>query len=387
MSDAPETRPAAAGGPPLTVIPVRYPPPTRSSPFRWLVRLAVGMVLFFSIAFNFLLLTQIPGCSDSVSSSVEERYYAGQRSATDKIAIVRIDGVLMEGMLSFAKKQIERAAADKHVKAVVVRVNSPGGSITASDDLHRRLVELRDGDRLKHTSGKKLVVSMGSIAASGGYYVAMPARPVFAEPTTITGSIGVYAAFPNVAELGNKVGFKMEVIKAGRVKDSGSPFKEMTPEERHVWEYMVDHAYLQFLEVVEKGRPNLKGKLQETIEIDETLPIRTDKASQKVLKFTRYLADGGIFTAEEARRYGLIDKVGYVDDAVEAAAQAAGLTDDYKVITYEKPLSLVNILSGDAPSELRLDLGRLTEAAVPRLWYLAPQSEVAGLLQAAGLAR
>src|SRR5262249_14458941 len=146
-----------------------------------------------------------------------------------------------------------------------LRINSPGGSITASDNLHRRLIELRDGNPHRHTAAKPLIVSMASLAASGGYYIAMPSKTLFAERTTITGSIGVYAAFPNIADLANKHGVTMDVIKAGAVKDSGSMFHKMTPQERQVWQDMVDHAYKEFLAVVEQGRPHLKGQLEKKV--------------------------------------------------------------------------------------------------------------------------
>src|SRR5207253_496443 len=130
-----------------------------------------------------------------------EKLYAGPATASDKVAVVRIEGVLLEGLTGFAQKQLDRAAADTSVKAVVLRINSPGGTITASDDLHRRITDLRDGNAPKNTAPKPVVVSMGSLAASGGYYIAMPAGTLFAERTTLTGSVGVYAALPNATEL------------------------------------------------------------------------------------------------------------------------------------------------------------------------------------------
>jgi protease-4 len=335
------------------------------------------MSLFFNLFFAVVvtvavvLAFQLFGGGDA--ERLTEHYHSGKKLAKDKIAVVQIDGVLMEGLNGFAQKQIEQAAADPHVKAVVLRINSPGGSISASDDLHRRLRELRDGSPEKKRGGKPLLASMGSLAASGGYYIAMPAQAVVAERTCITGSIGVYAAFPNVAELGEKVGVKMVVIKRGEVKDSGSPFHPMTEHEREVWQDMVDRAYDQFLEVVEEGRPQLKGKLRDPIPAPGS-------------KEPRRRADGGIFTADQALRLGLIDKIGYLDDAVNELRQQAGLGDDCQVITYEKPQTLLGALLGvRAPQPAaELDPGRLAAAATPRLWYLAPQSELAGLLAASG---
>jgi protease IV len=386
MSDIHDPRALDPRQQPLDVIPVRHYSYARPSPFRWLARFFFFLLFVGSIALNFLLLVALLPSLGESGIHVDERYHSGKSLAKDKIAIVHIDGVIMEGMTRFAHKELERAASDNAVKAVVLRINSPGGSITASDDLHKRITELRDGNPDKSTQAKPIVVSMGGLAASGGYYVAMPAKTLVAERTTITGSIGVYAALPNITELGNKIGFKMNVIKAGVVKDSGSPFHEMTPKEMEEWQAMVDHSYLQFLQVVEQGRPQLRGKLQEDIVIDQTLPVRTEKSQVKQVKYTRYRADGGIFTAEEAKKYGLIDQIGYLDEAIKEAKRAAGLGEDYKVVTYERPATLFGALMGAEARQtgLNLDAGRLSSGAVPRLWYLAPQSEFAGLLAAAG---
>jgi protease-4 len=314
------------------------------------------------------------------SSTLEEHLYSGKSSARDKVAVIRLDGIIMEGFLGFVHKQIETAARDEHVKAVVLRINSPGGTITASDDLYHRLVELRDGNPEKKTQPKKLVVSMGSLAASGGYYVAMPAETLVAERTTLTGSIGVFAAFPNVAELAKKNGVEMIVIKRGEVKDSGSMFKPMSVEDRQVWQDMVDHAYEQFQAVVEEGRPQLKGKLREELPHDITAPNPEGKKT-----YVRRRADGGIFTADEAKKLGLIDEIGYLETAVQRARTAAGLGPDSKVVTYQRQWSLVeSVLGVRTPQPAgQLDLVKLANGLTPRVWYLAPGSELAGFLTAA----
>jgi protease-4 len=409
---SPERRP-----PPLNVIPATLPPPQgagpafganpalgaglrtpppRSPAWPWSLRALCTLLLLDLLACNIFALLVIvltvvgtglteTSLGDS-SHLVHESHFSGKAFASDKIAILHIDGVLMEGLTTFARKEIERAAADNAVKAVVVRINSPGGSITASDDLHQRLVELRDGNAEKKTHKKPLIVSMASVAASGGYYIAMPAETLVAERTTITGSIGVYVSLPNLKKLGDKYGFEMHTLKAGEVKDSGSMFHDMTDHERDLWQHMVDESYLQFLHVVEQGRPHLKGKLQQDIVIDETVPIRDEKTSQKQVRIVRYRADGGIFLAEEAKKYGLIDQIGYLEDAVKLARQAAGLSEDCRVVEYQRPATLLGTLFGAKaePPQLQFDLGRLAEGATPRLWYMAPHSELAGFLAAAG---
>jgi protease-4 len=332
--------------------------------------------------------------SDDDASSLTEHYHSGKKSAADKVAVVRIDGVLMEGLNDFAEKQIEQAARDAHVKAVVVRINSPGGSITASDDLHRRLVRLRDGMADKGTGPKPLVVSMASMAASGGYYIAMPAHTLYAERTTVTGSVGVYASFPDVTGLSDKVGVDMTFIRRGAVKASGNPFRKLTDEEYAVWDEMVGHAYDQFLAVVKEGRGDrLKAGLTDNV-IDEERQVAIDRKDPKTqepaketkkIHYTRQLADGGIWTADQALRYGLIDKLGYLDDAIREAHDQAKMGDDWKAITYERPPLLVQLLTaGKGQESAAPDPAKLAGAATPRLWYLAPQSELAGVLKAAG---
>jgi protease-4 len=371
-------------------------PPARGSALSLLGR---GVAVLTTLV-NLVLLVVVLGMVLSLASlgsgdhKLTEHLYSGKAGARDKIAVIRIEGVLYEGLTGYALKQIDAAAEDDAVKAVVLRITSPGGTITASDQLHRRLQELRDGTLLHHPGKpKRVVVSMGSVAASGGYYIAMikgppdEPTPVLAEPTTITGSIGVYAALPNVKKLADNIGVSMNVIKAGDIKDSGSPFENMTAHERLVWQRMVDQAYLRFLQVVEEGRPQLKGKLQEDVTVKETLPVRRGPDKETHLDYTRYRADGGIFTAEQAvsPAFGLIDQIGYLDDAVEKARQLAGLADA-RVITYDRPPSLVRALLGaKAPQPaLQLDPQRLAAGAESRLWYLLPQSDLAGLLTAVG---
>jgi protease-4 len=322
----------------------------------------------------------------AAAGSLSEQHLAGKSTAHNKIAVIRIEGVLVEGRTSYFEKQIEQAANDDAVKAVVVRIDSPGGSITASEDLYRRLVKLRDGDKDLDTKAKQLVVSMGGTAASGGYYIAMPAKNnILAESTTITGSIGVYAALPNVKGAMDYLNLKMKVIKAGDQKDGGSPFADLSPKDEQILQNMVDHAYLRFIEVVEDGRPDLKGKLQETIPINETLLVRKGSDTESKFEIERYRADGGIFTAEQAKQQGLIDDIGTREDAIKRAAKLASISE-YNVVQYERPGSLLGSVFGvKAPqAPLQLDADRLSDAATLRLWYLAPQSELAGLIAVAG---
>jgi protease-4 len=318
-------------------------------------------------------------------TALPERHHSGQTGASSKVAIIHVDGILLEGLIDYDDNQIEQAAADNQVKAVVVRINSPGGSITASDALHRHLMKLKKGDPDKGYAPKPVVVSMGALAASGGYYIAMPGQVIFAEKTTLTGSIGVYIAFPNVKELGDKYGFKMEVVKHGAVKTSGSMFHEMKPEEREVWQDMVNAAFDQFRDVVEEGRPQLKGKLEEMV-INEKRSVNDKDGHPIQIQFVRQRADGGVFTSEKAKEFGLVDRIGYLDEAVKEAAKLANVGAGYECITYERPKTLSDLLLGakSSPPAAALDAEHLSAGMTPRLWYLAPQSEFSGILAAAG---
>jgi protease-4 len=236
---------------------------------------------------------------------------------TDKVLLVGIDGVLSsapdEGGL-FAKpstlvqlKDVLKKAEEKEsIRALLVRVNSPGGSVTASDLAYREL------QRFKEKTGKKIVVIFMGVGASGGYYAAMAADAVFAHPTSVTGSIGVIAMFPELSELGRKIGFDMRVIKSGPLKDIGSMWRGFDEGEREVLQETIDSMYARFLDVVRRGRPNLDA---ETI---------------------RKLADGRVFEAAKAKEVGLIDEVGYIDDAFAAAKELANVADA-SLVTYRPP--------------------------------------------------
>lgn len=364
---------------------VAAPPPRRR---HWLLVLSLLANLVLLVL---LVLALAAPSSDSGTSDVIEKHYSGERSAGDKVAIVRVAGVLMEGQTAFALHEIERAAKDKHVKAVVVRIDSPGGTISASADLHRALVHLRDNthERFEGTGKKPLVASMGSIAASGGYYIATPAGKIVAEPTTITGAIGVFAALPNVADLAHNHGVKVELIKAGDIKAGGSPWQALSPDERQPWQDMVNHAYDRFLTVVAEGRPGLdkqklvadKRQRQVPKYDDKGNPLTGPDGKPATVTVSRYRADGGTYTPPQAKELGLIDDIADLPTAVRLAAEAAGLTH-YRAVSYTKQKSLAEELLG---VELRqpaapLSAEALAAAAAPRLWYLTPGYDLTGAL-------
>lgn len=385
MSDHPSASPYPGYPEPLPPARQLPPPRPRGSGLGCLFALSVmfNLILLVALGVMFLVALIAGGARRDLDQPLIEKHHSGEAGAGSKVAIVQIEGVILEGAIEFAKKQIEQAAADDDVKAVVLRIDSPGGSITASDELHRRIAGLIKGKGTR--AGKPAVVSMGSLAASGGYYVAMPCSTLYAERTTLTGSIGVFASFPNIKELGEKIGFKMITVKAGDVKDAGSPFKDMTDQEKQLWQDMVDNAYEQFLNIVRDGRPKIKDELKEVV-LHKMITVKGADGKLREEPFVRTRVDGGIFTADQAKEFGLVDKIGYLEDAIKDVAAQAGLGSSYEAMIYEKPLTLANLLFGTQAKQSTgpLDPQGLAAAATPRLWYLAPQSELAGLLTAAG---
>ena len=219
----------------------------------------------------------------------------------EKVAVLEIKGVIADSQPTI--EQLATFRKDSSVKAVVVRIESPGGGVSPSQELYKEVG--RTGRE------KPVVVSMGSIAASGGYYIASAAQKIYANPGTITGSIGVILQFTNFEELLNKIGFRMEIVKSGKFKDVGNPSREMTAEERAYLQTMIDNVHQQFVRDVARGR-----RMQE--------------------EEVREVADGRIFTGEQAKELGLVDELGNLRDAINAAAKLAGIEGEPKIVYPEK---------------------------------------------------
>ncbi|MBE1444578.1 signal peptide peptidase SppA [Paenibacillus sp. OAS669] len=244
-----------------------------------------------------------------------------QGKGKEKIVQLTVDGVIAEKSSGFSGglsagsfiSQLEQIRKDDNVKAVVIRVNSPGGEVVASDEIHSKLVELKK-------TGKPIIVSMGSMAASGGYYISAPADYIFANPATLTGSLGVIFSIPNYEKAANWLGYKENTVKSGEFKDIGSPLREMTPKEKEIFEKLVDESYQRFVTVIEQGRK---------------LP------REKVLE----IADGRVYSGQQAKALGLIDDFGTLEDAVAYAIDRTGLTDP-KIVRYVKEPSLSELFGG-----------------------------------------
>jgi protease-4 len=270
----------------------------------------------------------------------------------DKIAIIDVEGMIVnaresglfgdgDNPVSLFRERLDAAACDKRVKAVVLRLNTPGGAVTASDIMYRDLVTFRE------QTHKPVVACMMDVAASGGYYLAMGCDRVYAHPSTVTGSIGVIMTLYNATGLFKMVGVKSDPIKSGPIKDIGNPGREMTAEERAVLQGMVNSFYEQFVDVVALGRKHCLTREQ-----------------------VRRLADGRVYTGVDAKRLGLVDEVGYLEDALDAARQMACLVDA-AVVAYDKGCGYRGSIYAKAP----IVPGQINvKVNVPGLSALAGQS-------------
>jgi protease-4 len=374
--------------------PVRRPPRPERRGYGCLLPTLL-VLLLGSVMLNLVLGALVATFSDRAEPEAEkldERFLLGDKDADDKVAVIRLSGVIAESTTAYPIKQLEKAAKDKHVRAVVLRIDSPGGTVTASEELYQCVVNLRDdtGRRFKGSGPKPVAVSMGAVAASGGYYVAAAGKPISAEPTTITGSIGVFAALPNVSGLLHNNGVRVELIKAGAIKGSGSFFHDLSQEERQTWQDTVDNAYDIFLKRISEGRPLTPDQLRNEKVIDKQVPRRNEKgnlanekdeplppgAAPVMVPYTRVRADGGTFTAEEAVKFKLADKVEDLPAAIRAAAAAAGM-GSFKAVVYDRPTSLLDVLTGGRVSVQKPlpDVESLTSSLTPRLWYLTPSAD------------
>jgi protease-4 len=281
---------------------------------------------------------------------INEKYFSLSKEATDKIAIIRVEGTIFEGN-DFVKQQIDRVREDESVKAVVLRVNSPGGTVTMSDYLYHHLVELKKDRNLP------IVVSMGSLCASGGYYIAMAVgdekNSIYAEPTTWTGSIGVIIPHYDLSGLLESWHVADDSIVSGPLKQMGSPTQKMSEKEREVLQTLVDSTFDRFKDIVRKGRPAFEDD---------------DAALDEV-------ATGQIFTAPQALANGLVDKIGFLEDAVSAAATMAQLDEDnVRAIRYTRVMpGLIETLGGIEGQAAggRLALDQLLDLTAPRAYYLS----------------
>ncbi|MBD8068982.1 signal peptide peptidase SppA [Bacillus sp. PS06] len=275
----------------------------------------------------------------------------------DKILVLKVNGAIQDtgddvtSLFSPTGYQhqaflrmIDQAKEDDFVKGIILRVNSPGGGVVESAEIHDRLVELQE------ETGKPVYVSMGTMAASGGYYISAPADKIFAVPDTLTGSLGVIMQGINYSGLAERYGVTFETIKSGPYKDIMSASREMTDEERDILQNMVDNAYEGFVNVISKGR---------------------DLSEAEVRK----VADGRIYDGRQAKELKLVDELGYFEDALEAMKADYDL-GDVNVVEYEANYGLSSLFSMSAKKLFTDDIEMaslvqlLSQPNSPRMMYL-----------------
>jgi protease IV len=310
----------------------------------------------------FALVVLTPGCVFAdfnmklfADETAPLREFTLSGDGEDKIVLIPLTGVIStepeSGLTGSGPSQVQefvshldKASADPDVKAVVVQIDSPGGSVTASDILYHELT------RYKKRTQAKVVAAMMDVAASGGYYLAAGADRIVAHPTTVTGSIGVIFMNANATGLMEKIGVSAVVIKSGLHKDMGSPFKPRSAQDDALFQAMIDEFYGRFVKVVATGR----GLDEERV---------------------REIADGRVYTGCQALANGLVDRLGYLDDAVAEARGAAGLGDDARVVVYRRTLysndnayNTATIQAGQAALKI-FDIGLEKFIAPPRTGF------------------
>ena len=315
-----------------------------------LIGLLVGFGLpILAVTFLFaVLLANISNLPGPISADLTNEVHVSGPASGPAVAVVDVRGPIVGGNTDpFSRHElaasgdliprIRRAGENSDVKALLLSVNSPGGSVVGSDEILRALQNLQ----------KPVVVLMREVAASGGYYVSMAGDHIIANANSLTGSIGVIGQFPDAAGLLEKVGLRITTIKSGEAKDLGSPYRPMTNEEIALFQSIIDETYDRFVEIVAVGR---------------SLPAER----------VRELADGRIFTGQQALELGLVDGVGYHAEAVAKAAELGGIEGEPRVVQYKRESGLVEMLLGTASAQF----GSVAEIASYSLYrLLSPRLE------------
>jgi protease-4 len=299
---------------------------------------------------SLILLAAFGGCIAGLAFFVS--LSQGGFALGDAVAIVRVEGFITSGRPTFPYgvhmaysdliiEEIRRAQDDPRVKAIVLRIESPGGEVVASDEIYNEILKAE----------KPVVASMGDIAASGGYYIACAADKIVANPATLTGSIGVISQIPNVEELMKKLGIEMRVIKSGPHKDLLSPFREMTEEEMGIWQDITDEVYEMFVGMVAERRNLPQKKIKE-------------------------IADGRVYTGKQALELGLVDELGNLSEAVDLAAELGGIVGKPRIVEYRRLPSFFEVLTGLTSHPQLLDLFYLLDIwGRPSLQFIYSRSQ------------
>ncbi|MDH4078403.1 MAG: signal peptide peptidase SppA [Nitrospira sp.] len=232
-------------------------------------------------------------------------------STEDRIALIRIEGVIVDSQATVG--ELKKFGENPSIKAIVLRIDTPGGGVVPSQEIYDAV------KRVRNKSNKAVIASMGSVAASGGYYIAAATDRIVANPGTLTGSIGVIMETANLEGLLQKIGVEGVIIKSGKYKDVGSPLRKMSAEERGLLQAVMDDVHKQFIEAVAEGRA-------------------------MELRAAQVLADGRIFTGRQAKEAKLVDELGDLEDAIQLAAEVVGIEGEPKVVEPRRRFSLRELL-------------------------------------------
>lgn len=372
---------------------------------------AAFVVMLMGLCFMFLLvgaifLLKTGGAPSVASSNVVEKTLSGSSNSQKKIVVLPIEGTITENESGFVREAIQKAYEDERLSGLILRVNSPGGTISGSDYYYKLLREVKNERKIP------VYVSMGGIAASGGYYVSMVADKVFAERSTLTGSIGVIAMMFDASDLCQKLGVKSNYIVSGKNKGMGDMTKPMSAEEREIWQGLINESYEQFLSVVREGRSCFANEevtesgsvsakdanADSTSEADnagtddaaaddsETAAAENNDAadhtesgddkSSAPKKSLREIADGRVYSAMQAKDLGLVDEIGFLQDAVDSMIKDELKTSEseVEVVRYKKSEGILDILT--AEQEVKSGAARLNATietmTVPTLYYITP---------------
>ena len=270
----------------------------------------LGFLLIFFIGIITIFITWM--------ITVKKPYVGFSLTGKGKIAVIEVEGIITKSRDII--KTLYDYKDNPHIKAIIVRIDSPGGGVGPSQEIYAELLKIK--------SNKLLIVSMGSVAASGGYYIACAADKIFANPGTITGSIGVILEFANIEDLLGKIGLKSVVIKSGKYKDILSPTRELQSDEKALIQSVIDSIHGQFIDAVARGRKMPRKQVAD-------------------------IADGRIFSGEQAKAAGLVDELGTLQDAIVFAAEKTGLDADSDVIRPEKKrISILDYILDESISKI-----------------------------------
>jgi protease IV len=374
---APAPPPPPANPPPPLIAPTGTPMPRRG---RGWMTFAIILLILLAISALFNLGHLFSGLgsrgkvkySRSVGPKLEE-VTAEDNDAADKIALIDVDGIISSraidstgyGLVELIKAQLKRAEEDKTVKAVILKVDSPGGEVLASDEINREITDFQKRTR----PSKPVIASMGNLAASGGYYISVPCQWIVANELTITGSIGVIMHSYNYRGLMDKVGLRPETYKSGKFKDMLSGDRspdQILPEEKAMIQRLIDETYGRFKTVVAEGRKQAFEKNKS----------RSDKGRELAGDWADY-ADGRVLSGKEAYNLGFVDELGNFQDAVKRAKKMAGVSGEVNLIQYQPRYDLADIFrlfgKSEGKTTLKVDLGiDPPKLQMGQLYFLAP---------------